>query len=120
MPSGTFSRRLPRLGIAIGMLWMSSAVFLNAWGQTAHRVISRAAVKALPSDVPPFVGQQIDWIGLRSITPDSWRNASEPFAKIEEDPNHGWFMEQFAFMRTIPRSRYEFVLALYDEYKRLQ
>jgi len=99
MPPATFSRRLPRLGIAIGVLWISFAVFFDAWGQTAHRVISRAAV-ALPSEVPAFVGQQIDWIGVRSITPDSWRNASEPFA----------------FKTTIPRSRYELVLALYDEY----
>ena len=58
MPPATFSRRLPRLGIAIGVLWISFAVFLDAWG----------------------------------------RNASEPFA----------------FKTTIPRSRYELVLALYD------
>jgi hypothetical protein len=92
---------------------------LSAWGATAHRVINRVAVLALPGDVPPFVKRQIDWIGVRSIAPDSWRVASEPFLKIDEDPNHGWFREQFAFMREIPRSRYEFVLALYDEFKRL-
>jgi len=44
--------------------------------------------------------------------PDTWRGASEPYSKIFEDPNHGWFKEQFAFLETIPRSRYEFVLRL--------
>jgi hypothetical protein len=45
---------------------------------------------------------------------------SEPYSKIFEDPNHGWFKEQFAFMSAIPRSRYEFVLRLYDEYLRIR
>src|SRR6185295_3759600 len=93
---------------------------LVAWGATAHRVINRVAVLALPDDVPPFVKRQIDWIGVRSVTPDSWRLVGEPFLKIDEDPNHGWFREQFAFMHDIPRSRYEFVLALYDEFLRLK
>ena len=98
---------------------MCSPVDVGAWGLTAHRAISRAAVRALPSDFPPFLARQIDWIGERSITPDSWRSASEPFSKIEEDPNHGWFMEQFAFMHPIPRSRYEFVVGLHNEYLRV-
>jgi hypothetical protein len=101
------------------MLGVSSAPVV-AWGVTAHRVINRVAVRALPAEVPAFVTRQIDWIGERSIAPDSWRLASEPFLKIDEDPNHGWFREQFAFMRDIPRSRYEFVLALYDEFLRLK
>jgi len=93
---------------------------LVAWGVTGHRVIARAAVNALPSDVPAFVKQQIDWIGVRSITPDSYRAASEPFIKMEEDPSHEWHVEQVAFLETIPRSRVEFVQKLYDEHKRLE
>jgi hypothetical protein len=99
---------------------LASSTPLEAWGVTAHRVINRVAVNALPPEVPPFVKAQIDWIGVRSVTPDSWRTANEPFLKIDEDPNHGWFREQFAFMRAIPRSRYEFVLALYDEFLRIK
>ena len=40
--------------------------------------------------------------------------------KILEDPNHGWFKEQFSSLAEIPRSRYEFVIALYEEHKRLR
>ena len=51
--------------------------------------------------------------------PDTWRALQEPFLKIDEDPNHGWFREQFALMKNIPRSRYQFVVALHDEYLRV-
>jgi hypothetical protein len=108
------------LALTLAAALLAPSAPLLAWGATAHRVINRTAVRTLPDEVPAFVKAQIDWIGVRSITPDSWRIATEPFLKIDEDPNHGWFREQFAFMRTIPRSRYEFVIALYDEYLRLK
>lgn len=92
----------------------------RAWGAAGHRVVSRAAILALPADVPPFLARQIDWIGSRSVLADSWRGPTEPFAKASEDPNHVWYMEQFAFMRQIPRSRDEFMLAVYDEHLRLR
>src|SRR5262245_16244471 len=90
---------------------------LVAWGLTGHAVISRAAVNALPADVPAFVRGQIDWISTRSITPDSYRAASEPYIKAAEDPSHEWHLEQVSFLKTIPRSRVEFMQALYDEFK---
>src|SRR5262245_7871768 len=105
------------IAAALSVALIASPTPLFAWGVTAHRVINRVAVNALPPEVPPFVKAQNDWIGVRSVTPDSWRTANEPFLKIDGDPNHGWFLEQFAFMRAIPRSRYEFILALYDEFR---
>jgi hypothetical protein len=92
----------------------------QAWGLAGHRVVSRAAIVALPADVPPFLARQIDWIGTRSVLADSWRGPAEPFAKAAEDPNHVWYMEQFAFIRQIPRSREEFMLAVYDEHLRIR
>jgi hypothetical protein len=91
-----------------------------AWGQRAHAVIDRAALAAMPSDGPAFLLKYGDYIAASATMPDSWRSASEPFSKIEEDPNHGWFKEQFAFLKPIPRSRYEFILALHDEYLRIR
>lgn len=92
----------------------------SAWGLVGHRVIARVAVAMLPTEIPAFLKQQIDWIGERSITPDSFRSASEPFAKMDEDPSHEWHLEQVAFLKAIPRSRVEFVQALYDEYRRYE
>ncbi len=91
-----------------------------AWGATGHRVVSRAAILALPADVPPFLARQIDWIGSRSVLADSWRGPQEPFSKAAEDPNHVWYTEQFEFLKQIPRSRDEFMLAVYDEHLRLR
>ncbi len=90
-----------------------------AWGERGHYTINRAAVRAIPDDGPAFLRAHEDWIVYLSIIPDSWRRPSEPFVKILEDPNHGWFREQFAFMKDVPRSRYEFVLALDAEHRRL-
>ena len=91
-----------------------------AWGAAGHRVVSRAAILALPAGVPLFLARQIDWIGSRSVLADSWRGPYEPFSKAAEDPNHVWYTEQFAFLKQIPRSRDEFMLAVYDEHLRLR
>ena len=94
---------------------------LAAWGERGHQTANRAAVRAIPDDGPSFLRAHEDWIVYLSTIPDSWRVASEPFQKIIEDPNHGWFREQFAFITdaNLPRSRYEFVLALDAEHRRL-
>ena len=110
-------RTLLLMAVVIGLL---ADVRAGAWGAAGHRVVSRAAILALPSDVPPFVARQIDWIGSRSVLADSWRGPTEPFSKASEDPNHVWYMEQFAFLRQIPRSRDEFMLRVYDEHVRLR
>jgi hypothetical protein len=77
-------------------------------------------VDTLPDDGPVFLKKYADYIAGSASIPDTWRQASEPFSKIEEDPNHGWFREQFSFMTEVPRSRYEFVLALYRENLRIE
>ena len=91
-------------------------LLLCSWGPRGHKAANMAAIKSLPPDGPSFLSSYRDWIAATGPIPDSWRGSSEPYSKIFEDPNHGWFREQFAFMTTIPRSRYEFVLKLYDEY----
>jgi hypothetical protein len=91
-----------------------------SWGVRAHSVINRVAIETLPSGAPAFLAANIDYIAYRSIIPDTWRGVNEPFLKIVEDPNHGWFREQSDLMKAPPRSRYEFVIALHHEYERLK
>jgi hypothetical protein len=98
------------------LLWAQSAL---AWGHQAHDAIDRAALAAIPADGPVFLRDQADFIATSSTIPDDWRSQTEPFGKMEEDPNHGWFRETFAFMTVIPRSRWEFLLALYRENQRV-
>jgi hypothetical protein len=111
-------RRTSSAILLIAALSIPQAAF--PWGARAHAVIDHTAVDTLPDDGPVFLKKYADYIAGSASIPDTWRQASEPFSKIEEDPNHGWFREQFAFMKTVPRSRYEFVLALYKEYLRIE
>lgn len=98
------------------LILTASAAF--GWGVRGHQAINRAAVLSLPEDGPTFLRAHEEWIAYLSIIPDSWRSPSEPALKILEDPNHGWFKEQFAMLPAIPRSRYEFILALYEAQKK--
>jgi hypothetical protein len=61
------------------------------WGTRAHAVIDHTAVDTLPGDGPVFLKKYADYIAGSASIPDTWREASEPFSKIEEDPDHGWF-----------------------------
>lgn len=112
-------RRYVLFVTALAIVILTALTALDAWGVRAHTWINRVAVQAISADGPVFLKAHEDWIGYLSTIPDTWRRPSEPFVKMLEDPNHGWFKEQFAFMKEIPRSRYEFVLKLYDEQRRL-
>src|SRR5262245_430429 len=111
-----------RQKLLIGLfIALAATARIAAWGERGHHTANRAAVRGIPDDGPVFLRTHEEWIVYLSTIPDSWRSASEPFQKIIEDPNHGWFREQFAFMKNaeIPRSRYEFVLAIDKEHRRL-
>ena len=108
-------RRFERLALVV-----LTALLTGGWGARGHMAANRAAVDALPADGPAFLREFREWIAATGPVPDSWRGAAEPYSKIFEDPNHGWFKEQFSFMKEIPRNRYEFVIRLYDEYLRLK
>jgi hypothetical protein len=108
--------RIFALATALAMLPTAA----HAWGGTAHSVIDHAAIEAIPDDGPIFLRKHVDYIAASASLPDSWRGDSENFSKIEEDPNHGWFREQFTFLKPIPRSRYEFVIALYKRYEAIK
>ena len=96
------------------------SLLCGAWGPRGHQSANRAAIRSIPADGPVFLREYEEWIAKTGPLPDSWRGVSEPYSKLFEDPNHGWFKEQFAFLTVIPRSRYEFVLKLYDEYLRIK
>lgn len=92
----------------------------SPWATRGHSVIDKTAVDALPDDGPVFLKKYANYISRSSTIPDTWRDAPGLFSRIEEDPNHGWFKERLAFMHPIPRSRYEFVIALYKHYEQIK
>lgn len=91
-----------------------------AWGHTAHSVIDRAAIEAIPDTGPTFLRKYADYIAFSVPLPVTWRGNSENFSKMAEDPNHGWFREQFTFVKPIPRSRHEFMLELYKQHVKIK
>lgn len=111
-------RRLRTAAVALQLALLLSAAPASAWGGRAHTAINRAALATLPADGPLFLQQHADFIGGLASLPDLWRLPADPFAKMAEDPNHGWFREQFALMKAPPRSRHEFMIALLDEQRK--
>ena len=105
--------------LSISALALSPAPAM-AWGHTAHSVIDRAAIEAIPNTGPTFLRKYADYIASSASLPDSWRGNSENFSKMAEDPNHGWFREQFTFVKPIPRSRHEFMLELYKQHVKIK
>lgn len=91
---------------------------LGAWGFRGHTIANLAAVEAIPANGPVFLKAQKAYIGHLGIVADTWRSFSEPFLRISEDPNHGWYTEAFDFIPDPPPSRTEFILRVYDEYLR--
>jgi len=107
-----------KLIYAISALLLAPS-FCLGWGARGHREINAAAIRALPAGELDFLKAQESWIIYLSTIPDTYRTQNEPFLKIFEDPNHGWFIEQSAeLMKNPPRSRYEFVIALYQNHLR--
>jgi hypothetical protein len=89
---------------------------LGAWGVRGHTVANLAAVEGITQDGPVFLRAQKAYIGHLGTIPDTWRSPSEPYLRISEDANHGWYTEGFDFIPNPPHSRTEFTLRVYDEY----
>src|SRR5437868_4887649 len=105
--------------ISIACIALLSLQHLDAWGFRGHTVANLAAVEAISDDGPVFLKAHKAYIGHLGPVPDTWRSPTEPYLRISEDPNHGWYTESFDFMKDIPRSRTEFTLRVYDEYQRV-
>jgi hypothetical protein len=89
---------------------------LAAWGARGHTIANLAAVEGVPQNGPAFLRAQKAYIGHLGTIPDTWRSPSEPYLRISEDANHGWYTEGFDFIPEPPHSRTEFILRVYDEY----
>jgi hypothetical protein len=110
---------MPHRIIATVCVCLVSLPQLNAWGFRGHTVANLAAVEAIPADGPAFLKAFKAYIGHLGPVPDTWRSPSDPYLRISEDPNHGWYTESFDFIKDVPRSRTEFTLRVYDEYLRV-
>jgi hypothetical protein len=99
--------------ISVGLINLQP---LGAWGVRGHTVANLAAVEGIPDGELAFLKAQEAYIGHLGTIPDTWRGFSEPYLRISEDANHGWYTEQFDYIKTPPHSRTEFILEVYDQY----
>ena len=82
---------MKRLAIAaLALIVVSgSAVQVSAWGNTGHRMIGVAAMRALPDDLPAFLRTPAAAaeIGELSREPDRWKGGGQPHDR-ERDTAH--------------------------------
>ena len=91
---------------------------LQAWGYEGHRIVNQLALAGLPKDFPGFVRQPVsaERIAFLAGEPDRWRNV-DPWLRQSGGSwtDHFLDIEQLAMAgldpRTVPSSRYDFVLS---------
>jgi hypothetical protein len=87
----------------------------NAWNAEGHRVITRAAIGALPADVAPWVreARSTEMAAEQSVEPDRWRSTRLPPMAHENSPDHYLDLEELGpyglNLDTLPRYRYDYV-----------
>jgi hypothetical protein len=84
-------RQVKRLMISAAalMLVAAPAVHVDAWGNTGHRLIGVAAMRALSDDLPAFLRTpaSIADVGELAREPDRWKGAGQPHDR-ERDTAH--------------------------------
>lgn len=111
-------RHAARRAFAAAAILLAAAPPASPWGLRGHTLVNLAAVEGIPADGPVFLRPLKGYVGHLGIVPDTWRSHAEPYLRISEDPNHGWYLGAFDFLKEIPRSRTEHTLRVYDEYQR--
>jgi hypothetical protein len=97
------------------------AVQVDAWGNTGHRLIGVAAMRALPDDLPAFLktpGAVAD-VGELAREPDRWKGAGQPHDRerdtahfIDLDDNGHVFDQRGMTLAELPRLKSEYDAAL--------
>lgn len=86
------------------------------WGERAHVMINRAAVKKLPAEMPEFMKKGADLIGYLGVQPDRWKGLAYPLYQVEK-ANHFLDLEELGEDLSkikFPESRIQFLGQLRD------
>jgi hypothetical protein len=90
----------------------------QAWGASGHRLAARAAVLALPDDMPLFFTDSIDQLVYLNPEPDRWRDPAE--AELDSALNQAYSVDHYLDLELVPEGaldsadRYEFARAVGD------
>lgn len=84
-----------------------------AWHGGGHESITRAAVAALPPELPAFLREGAEAIAHSCVDPDTYRNPSSAQLGNSEEPEHFIDMELLEG-KTLPATRYEYLKLCYE------
>jgi hypothetical protein len=91
------------------------ATLAFGWGDDGHKIINRAAVTAVPADMPAFFKAGIDHIVYNGPEPDRWREKTEYSLKEDQEPDHFIDLERVEDLGELPEGRWEYVKLLYGK-----
>lgn len=99
------TRSLGLLGMALAL---GSALPAGAWWGDGHGLLTRAAVVALPQEVPAFFRAGAEAAAHASLDPDIAKNRGVPHLDHAEFPEHFLDLERLQG-RALPERRYDFI-----------
>jgi hypothetical protein len=74
---------------ALSMALGPGAPPARAWGGKGHQLQARAALGALPADVPAFLRQAVEEMAYLIVEPDRWRTSEQPALTETAGTSHG-------------------------------
>jgi hypothetical protein len=80
-----------------------------AWWGGGHQILTRAAVKSVPSLLPSFFIDNASGTAIHSIDPDAVKNPLVPYVKNTEGPEHFFDMELLGDSPQIASTRYAYI-----------
>ena len=95
-------------GLVLGLATGSSA-----WHLEGHHILTLAAVKALPNEIPAFFRDGAPTIAHMSLDPDMGKHKGAPHVRGAEFPEH-FLDREMLKADTLPESRYEFIKLCYE------
>jgi hypothetical protein len=93
---------LVAVGPAIRPLW--------GWGAKGHQMQARAALRALPQDLPAFFREAVEQMAYLISEPDRWRTSEQPALTETAGVNHTFKWELVP--HPLPANRYLFLIGL--------
>lgn len=92
-----------------------SATLAFGWGDDGHKIVNRAAVNAVPADMPAFFKAGIERIVYDGPEPDRWREKTELSLKEAQEPDHFIDLERVQDLGELPEGRFEYIQLLYGK-----
>lgn len=99
---------MKKVVLVLGMTLLLIGNTSRAWWSGGHGILTRAAVKAAPDEIPEFFRTGGGMIAHCAFDPDVSKNRGTPVVRSSEHSEHYIDLELLKG-RSLPKSRYEFI-----------